>query len=303
MAETSRKRSGSDGRQWRRGWGRGVRGSPQRRSSYSRDAAAGFFLRPPPGYTGRKQKGAAMTRPFHDDIFSGPSGDRGRRRRACQLARQRTGRGQHPPGHDAPRRFGRRTAREGQGHRRRRLREGASDLLLPSHRGRAQVAGSRPWPAEVEDRGLRHLLQSLPPRRHGLHAFQPGDDAAGGRARGAVRLQAVRHLERQLLRRSSTAPTRATTPPRPSPNCIAPSARSFCRSSSRSAGEWLSNRTYPTSSGTLELAKEVFAPFSADRIGLLLDPPNFISPDLYPRRDDELRRCSASWATASRWST
>ena len=47
---------------------------------------------------------------------------------------------------------------------------------------------------------------------------------------------------------------------------------------------------YPHVVGTLEMAKEVFAPFPADRIGLLLDPPNFISPDLYPRRDDELRR-------------
>jgi sugar phosphate isomerase/epimerase len=47
---------------------------------------------------------------------------------------------------------------------------------------------------------------------------------------------------------------------------------------------------YPHVVGTLELAKQVFAPFSAERIGLLLDPPNFISPDLYPRRDEELRR-------------
>jgi sugar phosphate isomerase/epimerase len=47
---------------------------------------------------------------------------------------------------------------------------------------------------------------------------------------------------------------------------------------------------YPHVVGTLELAKEVLAPFSADRIGLLLDPPNFISPDLYPRREDELHR-------------
>ncbi len=47
---------------------------------------------------------------------------------------------------------------------------------------------------------------------------------------------------------------------------------------------------YPHVVGTLELAKEVLAPFSADRIGLLLDPPNFISPDLYPRREQELRR-------------
>ncbi len=47
---------------------------------------------------------------------------------------------------------------------------------------------------------------------------------------------------------------------------------------------------YPHVVGTLELAKEVLAPFPADRIGLLLDPPNFISPDLYRRRDEELRR-------------
>jgi sugar phosphate isomerase/epimerase len=47
---------------------------------------------------------------------------------------------------------------------------------------------------------------------------------------------------------------------------------------------------YPHVVGTLEMAKKVFAPFSAERIGLLLDPPNFISPDLYARRDEELRR-------------
>jgi sugar phosphate isomerase/epimerase len=47
---------------------------------------------------------------------------------------------------------------------------------------------------------------------------------------------------------------------------------------------------YPHVVGTLDMAKTVFAPFPADRIGLLLDPPNFISPDLYPRREDELRR-------------
>jgi sugar phosphate isomerase/epimerase len=47
---------------------------------------------------------------------------------------------------------------------------------------------------------------------------------------------------------------------------------------------------FPHVAGTLELAKKVFAPFSPDRIGLLLDPPNFISPDLYSQRDQELRR-------------
>ncbi|MGA2255497.1 MAG: TIM barrel protein [Thermoguttaceae bacterium] len=47
---------------------------------------------------------------------------------------------------------------------------------------------------------------------------------------------------------------------------------------------------FPHVVGTLEMAKKVFAPFPADQIGLLLDPPNFISPGLYPQRDDELRR-------------
>lgn len=47
---------------------------------------------------------------------------------------------------------------------------------------------------------------------------------------------------------------------------------------------------FPHVVGTLAMAKEVLAPFSADRIGLLLDPPNFISPDLYPKREEELRR-------------
>lgn len=47
---------------------------------------------------------------------------------------------------------------------------------------------------------------------------------------------------------------------------------------------------FPHVVGTLEMTKEVFAPFSADRIGLLCDPPNFISPDLYLKREDEMRR-------------
>jgi len=47
---------------------------------------------------------------------------------------------------------------------------------------------------------------------------------------------------------------------------------------------------FPHVVGTLEMAKQVLAPFPLNRIGLLLDPPNFISPDLYPRREDELRR-------------
>jgi sugar phosphate isomerase/epimerase len=46
---------------------------------------------------------------------------------------------------------------------------------------------------------------------------------------------------------------------------------------------------FPHVVGTLAMAKEVLSPFPADRIGLLLDPPNFISPDLYPKRDDEMR--------------
>jgi sugar phosphate isomerase/epimerase len=47
---------------------------------------------------------------------------------------------------------------------------------------------------------------------------------------------------------------------------------------------------FPHVVGTLAMANEVFAPFPADRVGLLLDPPNFISPDLYPKREEEMRR-------------
>jgi len=47
---------------------------------------------------------------------------------------------------------------------------------------------------------------------------------------------------------------------------------------------------FPHVLGTVELAKEVLAPFPARRVGLLLDPPNFISPALYPKREEEMRR-------------
>jgi sugar phosphate isomerase/epimerase len=47
---------------------------------------------------------------------------------------------------------------------------------------------------------------------------------------------------------------------------------------------------FPHVVGTLDMAKKVFAPFPTDRIGLLLDAPNFISPELFPKREDELRR-------------
>jgi sugar phosphate isomerase/epimerase len=46
---------------------------------------------------------------------------------------------------------------------------------------------------------------------------------------------------------------------------------------------------FPHILGTVELAKDVMAPFPAHRVGLLLDPPNFITPALYPKRDEELR--------------
>jgi len=42
--------------------------------------------------------------------------------------------------------------------------------------------------------------------------------------------------------------------------------------------------------GSVELAKEVLAPFPASRVGLVLDPPNFISPALYPKREELMRR-------------
>ena len=41
--------------------------------------------------------------------------------------------------------------------------------------------------------------------------------------------------------------------------------------------------------GTVALAKEVFAPFPADRVGLVLDPPGFIPLALYRKRDEEMR--------------
>ncbi len=47
---------------------------------------------------------------------------------------------------------------------------------------------------------------------------------------------------------------------------------------------------FPHVFGSVELAKQVLAPFPARRVGLLLDPPNFITPALYPRREEEMRR-------------
>jgi len=47
---------------------------------------------------------------------------------------------------------------------------------------------------------------------------------------------------------------------------------------------------YPHVLGSVELAKKILAPFPRDRVGLLLDPPNFISPALYPKREEEMRR-------------
>ncbi len=47
---------------------------------------------------------------------------------------------------------------------------------------------------------------------------------------------------------------------------------------------------FPHVLGTVELAKEVLAPFPAGKVGLLLDPPNFITPALYSKREEEMRR-------------
>ncbi len=47
---------------------------------------------------------------------------------------------------------------------------------------------------------------------------------------------------------------------------------------------------FPHVLGTVELGSEVLAPFPASQVGLLLDPPNFITPALYPKRDEEMRR-------------
>lgn len=42
--------------------------------------------------------------------------------------------------------------------------------------------------------------------------------------------------------------------------------------------------------GSIEMAEAIFEPFPADKVGLLVDPPNFISPGLYPRREAEMSR-------------
>jgi sugar phosphate isomerase/epimerase len=47
---------------------------------------------------------------------------------------------------------------------------------------------------------------------------------------------------------------------------------------------------FPHVVGTVELAKAVLAPFPAHCVGLLLDPPNFITPALYPTCEEEMRR-------------
>jgi sugar phosphate isomerase/epimerase len=47
---------------------------------------------------------------------------------------------------------------------------------------------------------------------------------------------------------------------------------------------------FPHALGTLEHAKAILTPFPVNRVGLLLDPPNFITPALYPKRDEEMRR-------------
>ncbi len=47
---------------------------------------------------------------------------------------------------------------------------------------------------------------------------------------------------------------------------------------------------FPHVLGSPELAKAILDPFPARRVGLLCDPPNFITPELYPKRDEELRR-------------
>jgi sugar phosphate isomerase/epimerase len=42
--------------------------------------------------------------------------------------------------------------------------------------------------------------------------------------------------------------------------------------------------------GTIEAGESLLAPFPADKVGIVLDPPNFISPALYPNREEEMRR-------------
>jgi sugar phosphate isomerase/epimerase len=42
--------------------------------------------------------------------------------------------------------------------------------------------------------------------------------------------------------------------------------------------------------GTIEAAESLLAPFPAEEVGIVLDPPNFISPAFYPKREEEMRR-------------
>lgn len=42
--------------------------------------------------------------------------------------------------------------------------------------------------------------------------------------------------------------------------------------------------------GTLDAARSVLKSFPVGQVGMVLDPPNFISPELYAKRDDEMRR-------------
>jgi len=42
--------------------------------------------------------------------------------------------------------------------------------------------------------------------------------------------------------------------------------------------------------GSVELAQAALAPFPASQVGIVLDPPNFIAPALYPQREEITRR-------------
>lgn len=47
---------------------------------------------------------------------------------------------------------------------------------------------------------------------------------------------------------------------------------------------------FPHVVGSIERAKAVFAPFPAERVGLVLDPPNWLTPAMYAGREEETRR-------------
>ena len=102
-------------------------------------------------------------------------------------------------------------------------------------------------------------------------------------------MQTVRYLERQLfscVRRNRAAQPHTGGDP-----------GGTTRDSRGAAAHFGSHRRarglepyYKHILGTIEATESLLAPFPADKVGIVLDPPNFISPALYTNREEEMRR-------------